>query len=279
METGKETIIVPHDFTVVGDYALENALVISQAMQNEIVILHIVKTQPEIAAAETKCKELSEQFFKDHFVKPKFIVRQGSIFADIGEIASEVNANLVVMGTHGIKGVQKITGSWALKVIVHSEVPFIIVQSPPASKKFEKIVFPIDFRTENKEKNSWVTYLASYYQTKFFFLKQDVKDKTFKAKVQANTAFARKYFDSKGIEYEMHTAPGKRKFAKETIEFAKQTRADLILIMTTRDISLADYALGADEQQIIANGEKIPVMCVNPNPALKRKGGFSAMGG
>ena len=279
METGKETILVPHDFTVVGDYALENALVISQTMENELIIVHIVKKESEIEAAETKCKEIAEAFFKEHFVKPGFLVREGSIFHDIAEIATELNANMVVMGTHGVKGVQKLTGSHALKVIVHSVVPFIIVQGPPSRKKFEKVVFPIDFRSENKEKNTWVSYLAKYYQTKFYFLKQDVKDKSFRTKVQANTIFARKYFDSKNIDYEIHTAPGKKKFSKETIDFAKQVDADLILIMTTRDISLADFALGANEQQIIANEEKIPVMCVNPNPELRRSGGFSAMGG
>jgi nucleotide-binding universal stress UspA family protein len=279
MEKGKETILVPHDFTIIGDYALENALVISQVMENEIVMVHIVASRSEIDSAKKKCEEIAEKFFKEHFVKPKYIVREGSIFADIGKIASEANANLVVMGTHGIKGVQKLTGSKALKVIVSSSVPFIIVQGPPAFKKFEKIVFPIDFRVENKEKNAWVSYLANYYQTKFYFLKQDVRDKSFKAKVQSNTLFARKYFDSKNIEYEIHTAPGKKKFSRETIDFAKQMGADLILVVTTRDISLADYAFGAEEQQIIANDQRIPVMVANPNPDLKRRGGFSAMGG
>ncbi len=279
MEKGKEAILVPHDFTIVGDYALENALVISQTMENKLIIVHIVKKKSEIEAAEAKCKEISEAFFKKHFVKPEFLVREGSIFHDIAEIATEMNANLVVMGTHGLKGVQKFTGSYALKVIVDSVVPFIIVQGLPDKKKFEKIVFPITFRTENKEKNTWVSYLAKYYQTKFYFLKQDVKDKSFRTKVQANTIFARKYFDSKNIDYEIHTSPGKKNFAKETIDFAKQVDADLILIMTKRDITLADFALGANEQQIIANNEKIPVMCVNPNPDLRRSGGFSAMGG
>jgi len=279
MEKGREAILVPHDFTEVGDYALENALVISQIMENELVIVHIVKKDTEIEAAEAKCNDISEAFFKEHFVKPRHMVKVGSIFSDIADIANEMNANLVVMGTHGIKGVQKLTGSNALKVIIHSSVPFIIVQGPPAKKKFEKIVFPIDFRSENKEKNTWVNYLASYYKTKFYFLKQDVKDKTFRLKVQANTKFARKYFDSKDIDYEIHTAPGKKKFSKETIAFAKQVDADLILIMTTRDINFADFALGANEQETIANKEKIPVMCVNPNPELRRSQGFSAMGG
>jgi hypothetical protein len=178
-----------------------------------------------------------------------------------------------------MKGMQKLTGSWALKVVVNSTVPFIIVQSSPEAKKFENIVFPIDFRTENKEKMQWVNYLYEYYKTKFYLIKQDPKDRIFKAKVRSNLLFARKYMEGKHIEHEIHTAPGSKKFYQETIDYAKEIHSDMILVMTTRDISIADYALGADEQHIIANKEKIPVMCVNPDPSLRRSGGFSAMGG
>ncbi len=48
---------------------------------------------------------------------------------------------------------QKFTGSWALKVIVGSEVPFIVVRDKPHhQEKIRNIIFPIDFRSENKEK-------------------------------------------------------------------------------------------------------------------------------
>lgn len=279
MAKSEKTIVVPHDFTPIGDYALQHALVISKIMDNPIYIIHITKDEKDIPSAEYKCKEICDKTFKEHFIEPKFIVREGNIFKDIGEIAGEINANLVIMGTHGRKGIQKLTGSWALKVVVNSTVPFIIVQAPPLYKKFEKIVFPIDFRTENKEKMQWVNYLYDYYKTKFYLIKQEPKDRIFKAKVRSNLIFARKYMESKNIDYDIFTAPGKKKFYQETIDLAKEKKADMILVMTTRDISLADYALGADEQHIIANKEKIPVMCVNPDPSLRRVGGFSAMGG
>ncbi len=279
MGKSDKTIVVPHDFTQVGEYALEHALVISPIMRNDIVLVHVVKDNSEIPLAEKRCEEIAENIFKEHFIKPVYVVREGSIFKDIGLIADEVNANLVIMGTHGRKGIQKVTGSWALKVIVNSTVPFIIVQAPPVKKRFEKIVLPIDFRSENKEKIQWVNYLSEYYKTRFLIFKQNYKDRIFQTKIRNNLAFTKKFLDSKGIEYEIHTAPGKKKFYQEIIDFANNLDADMILVMTTRDISFADYALGADEQHIIANNEKIPVMCVNPNPSLKRVGGFSAMGG
>ncbi|NMB71290.1 MAG: universal stress protein, partial [Bacteroidales bacterium] len=67
------------------------------------------------------------------------------------------------MGTHGIKGMQKFLGSWALKVIVKAKVPFIVVQAPPASDAYKNVVFPINYRKESKEKIRWSSFLSYYY--------------------------------------------------------------------------------------------------------------------
>ena len=275
----RQTILVPHDFSEVADYALQHAILVSENTGNDITIVNIIDNDSKYDTALEKCNEIAGNIFKKYFLKPKVVIKTGSIFTAIGKVAKETNANLVIMGTHGIKGMQKLTGSWALKVIVHSEVPFIIIQEPPKSKKFSKIVFPIDFKIENKEKNQWVNYLANHYQSKFFLITQDVKDKIFKRRIKSNMLFAKKYLISRNIEFEIHTAPAKTKFWIGTISYAKEINADLILIMTTRDIGFADYAFGANEQNILANPEGIPVMCINPNTCLQKGGGFSAMGG
>lgn len=274
----KNTILIPHDFTEVADYALQHALTIAENTGDNIAMVHIIDSESKHDSALEKCNEIAEKTFEKYYRKPKVVVKTGSIFTAIGETAREVNASLVVMGTHGMKGVQKLTGSWALKVIVHSEVPFIIVQKPPKSKKFDKIVFPIDFKSENKEKNRWVNYLSKYYKSKFHLITKDSKDKAFKKRLNSNIIFSKKYLTERNVEFEVQKAPLKDKFWKATVNYAKELNADLILIMATRDISITDYAFGANEQKILANPEGIPVMCINPKSKLYR-GGFSAMGG
>jgi hypothetical protein len=44
--------------------------------------------------------------------------------------------------------------------------------------------------------------------------------------------------------------------------------------MTTKNITAADYILGASEQYIIANSSKIPVCCVNPKASFAKVGQF-----
>ena len=80
------------------------------------------------------------------------------------------------------------------------------------------------------------------------------------------------------VNYEIVTTPGTQSFKKEIVSFAKEHKADFILVMATRDIRWIDYLLGAPEQYIIANPENLPVMCMNPRPA-KLASGFRAAGG
>jgi hypothetical protein len=67
------------------------------------------------------------------------------------------------------------------------------------------------------------------------------------------------------------------KLAQHTIDFAQKINADLILIVTTKNITFADYVLGASEQYIIANSSKIPVCCINPRSSFVATSQF--MGG
>ena len=78
-------------------------------------------------------------------IRPSVIVKTGNIFEEIKSIIGECDAEIAVMGTHGMKGLQKFTGSWALKVIAGSKAPFVVVQDKPTEADIHKIVLPLDF--------------------------------------------------------------------------------------------------------------------------------------
>jgi nucleotide-binding universal stress UspA family protein len=278
MANSVKPLMVPWDFTQVGEYALEHAVKIARIDGNPVYLVHIAKKKDEVGKLRGILDAQAVEAFKKYSIKPHTIVRYGTIFSSLGEIADEIDAEMVIMGTHGIKGMQKLTGSWALKVIVSSKVPFVIVQSPPEDNKFDHIVLPIDFRKEDKEKVNWLVYLYKHFNSKIHILKPQKSDKRLLHGVNTNILFTKKILDQKHVEYDIITAPGNKSFARETIEYAVQIKAGLIVIMTTKNIGLADYVMGADEQYIIANSAKIPVMCINPRVGLTT-GGFAAMGG
>ncbi len=278
MEQYSNLILVTWDFTEKSVVALEHAIDIAKVINHDIAIIHIVKKESEVADAEKKIADSVREKFANINVKPKIVVKEGTIFTTINELSSEIRARMTVMGTHGIKGMQKVLGSWALKVIAGSKAPFMVVQDSPRGETLENIVIPISFRKENKECVNWATYFAKRFRTKFFLFRARNTDPNYIKGVDSNIFFINKFFSSKGIRFEIETATSGGDFAKETVAYAKDIKADAILIMTTRDIKLADYVLGAQEQYIIANSEQIPVICINPRPT-KIGGSFSTSGG
>lgn len=277
MEEHKKLIVVPWDFTHVAGHALAHAVKISRMVGDDICLLHIVDPgiNPKNAAEKKgQLKLLTEENSKKYNVPILYHVTKGSIFTAIAEFANDKEASLVVMGTHGMKGMQKLTGSWALKVIVKSKIPFIVVQDPPGDQeRYHNIVFPVDFRGENKEKMKMAIYMGKYFESKIHMLVAVSTDKNILKMTNINLNFAVKYLIQNNIDYEIHKIP-KGNFAQQTIDFGQKINADLLLIMTTKNITVADYVIGASEQYIIANSSKIPVCCINPKSTFAKVGQF-----
>jgi nucleotide-binding universal stress UspA family protein len=280
MEEHKKIIVVPWDFTLVAEHALAHAVKISRMIGNEVGLLHIVDSgiKPNVEREKKiLLQHVAEENSKKYNMPVASYISKGSIFSAIAEFVNEKEASLVVMGTHGMKGMQKLTGSWALKVIVKSRVPFIVVQDPPADQeRYHNIVFPVDFKRENKEKIKMTIFMGKYFDSKIHILVTTSTDQSLVKKTKINLAFAIKYLIQNNIEYEIHEVP-KGNFAQQTLDFAQKINADLILIVTTKNITFADYVIGASEQYIIANSSKIPVCCVNPRTSFAKSGQF--MGG
>ncbi len=282
MEEKKKLVVVPWDFTKVAESALAHAVKIGRQVNSDICLLHVVNTgigTREEGEKKSLLKHIADENSVRYNIPIQSAVVKGSIFSAIAEYANEEdrNASLVVMGTHGMKGMQKLTGSWALKVIVKSKIPFIVVQDPPVDQnRYHNIVFPVDFRVEDKEKMGMAIFMGKYFDSKIHILKGTPSDKGLAAKVNKNLNFAVKYLIQNNVEYEIHeTSSGKT--AQKTIDFANKINADLILIVTTKSPTFADYMLGASEQEIIANSSRIPVCCVNPKASFANTSQF--MGG
>ena len=278
MEEHSNLVLVTWDFTEKSVFALEHAISIAKVINHDIALINIVKKESEVADTEKSILEAIHDKFENLTIKPKIIVKPGTIFTTIAELTTEIDARMVVMGTHGIRGMQKVLGSWALKVIAGSKSPFIVVQDSPKNNTLRNVVLPITFKKENKECINWANYFAKRYGTKFHIFRAKNTDPSYVKGVESNIYFISKFFNSKNIRHDIQNATATGDFAKETVAYAKEIEADSILIMTTRDIGFTDYVLGAQEQYIIANTEKIPVICINPRP-MKIGGSFSTSGG
>jgi nucleotide-binding universal stress UspA family protein len=268
MEKSEKELIVTYDFTPVSENALAHALRVSKYTESPIRLLHVLETGCDSSVREEKKNKLQiicNEFFEKYGIKISCEILTGTIFNTIARYASDNDARMVIMGTHGIKGMQKLTGSWALKVIAPSKVPFLVVQDKPSGKhRFTDIVFPIDFKAETREKLYWAIFLGKYFNSRVHLLKPPTTDKAISKMVNSNQNFAVRYLVQNNIDYKIHVTKKSGNFGNQTISFAQEIDADLILITTTKGMNMTDFVLGLPEQEIIANSARIPVMAVNP---------------
>ena len=273
MKNFEHSILVAYDFTEVAMDAVAYAVYFSKVLETGVTLLHIVKKEAEESEMEEQLANEAKKINEIYGVTPSVLIREGTIFKTINDVAHEFSCMMVVMGTHGMKGLQKLTGSWALKVIIGSKVPFLVVQAQPrVGLDMKKVVFPVDFKTENKEKLKWAQFMSKYFGSKIYLFSATSKDGVIEARTKANLVFSKSFLEEKNIDYELVLSPDTASFGEEIIDFAEKNIADLVIITTTRDIAFHDYILAAKEQYMIANSAKIPILVINPRTDLMRYG-------
>ena len=153
------------DFTPVSDIALEHAIVVGKAFDSEILLLHIIGSKKEMTDARLRMEAWKEKAEGNYPHKVSTAVRIGSIFEDIDDVAVEQDANLVIMGTHGLKGMQFLTGGRALRIVTNCSTPFIITQERGIKDTgYDDIVVPLDLHQDTKQKLSTVAEMAKYFK-------------------------------------------------------------------------------------------------------------------
>jgi len=270
-------ILVPTDFSEQAATAIQHAATIAKVSGDEIRLIHVVNsdTKTKLKKAGESLDDLNAKMAaevakieKTYGVKAGQHLREGSIFTTIGEVAEEIGARLMVMGTHGVVGMQHITGAWAVRVITSSTVPAIVVQKKKlvSEKGYENIVFPVDSAKETKQKVIHTVAMAKHFGSTVHILSSHEDDEFIANARDRNVSWAEGMFKKNGVAYTITqgTKSG-GDFAKQIIKFAAGKNADLIVILTyDAEMNLKTFVLGADNERIINNDAQIPTMCVNP---------------
>jgi nucleotide-binding universal stress UspA family protein len=256
--------LVPTDYSKVADCAVNHAVKLAQTLKGEVVLLHVIAKEKDVEENKLKLRKISKEISTASDVKVDFIVRVGNIFDDIGKVASEIKANLIIMGTHGVKGFQHVTGSHALKVITNSKVPFIVVQQRNIRQGYSKIILPLELAKETKQKISLTIAMAKYFNSKVYIFSPLETDEYFKNTAVRNLNYTKSEMQINKIPFETETAEKSGNFVKQLLQYSSKIDADLITMLNIQDKGLTEFIAGPDEQQIITNESQIPVLCINP---------------
>lgn len=261
-----KTILAPTDFTPVGDAALQHANIFAERMLKPITLLHVIDNYSEKHEAMERLKPIALANQKATGIQTDFTTSTGTIFEQIGHAADILNAAFVVMGTHGITGMQKITGSKALKVISKSHKPFVVVQKVPSNNPYKTIIVPMSHQPESKQPLFHIMHIAKLFNATCHIIHDTSKDPHTENNIKNNVAYAENFLSDNGIEYRTAKVDITLGDFNETVlRYAKHHHADLITLITPQNISLIEFLMQPAEQFIIANEEGIPVMCIHPD--------------
>jgi nucleotide-binding universal stress UspA family protein len=267
MSQNTRKILVPTDFSAVAVNALDHAITLAQHSEAEVYLLHVVAKQSDVEDARKQLDGiLAKTQEKAGSVKLNKLVRVGSIYEDIGDAAAEIDASLIVMGTHGMRGMQFLTGSRALRVITSSQVPFIVVQERSIKANgYDSIVVPLDLHKETRQKLTLVADMAKYFNSKVHLITPREDDEFLHKQLVNHIKFANQYLDERGIAHDATIADeGSGDFVKAVVRHAVKLDADLIAIMNLAQGNIFGVLGVPYEQEVLTNEAHIPVMCMNP---------------
>ena len=158
-------IIIPVDFSKHSEYALETAAALAKKYNAELIVMHMLElSESIISSSESENNEetafmlmVAKKQFDSFLDKPYLeevsitpLIKHHKVLKEVDKVASEIGADLIVMGSRGHNDYDGIfTGSNTEKVVRYSNTPVLVVKSKPASIDFDSIVLATDFSEES----------------------------------------------------------------------------------------------------------------------------------
>lgn len=253
--------LVPYDFTDEARSALDHARAISKVLPGHVELLHIISGEEQREDAVQQFADLQKQLSIQDVEDVIYKVRVGDIFTDISKEAEEGEAELMIMGTHGAKGLQKLFGSYAIKVITSSNTPFIITQKQGPRESINLIVLPVDLSRERVQVVKFASNLAEKFKAEIHLVCKPESDEFLVKKLQNNITRARQYMQKRGVQHRVVTLDGKASFHQEVINYGAKNRADLFAVAHFPESMLPQFERFS--QELITNKLELPVLIVN----------------
>lgn len=268
----KKTIIVPVDFTSVSHNALQYACELSKLDKSEIIAAHLLESNmpAEIMALKdiniatrmilermtnAIIKKINDDL--DNFILDLKLIygdviqtslTHGNIFHTFNDIAAKYSSSLIVMGTHGIHGLQHLIGSRAYKVVVNTPIPFLIIQNEEHYRSIDMIYFAFKNNEQFRNYVPMIHTLSGYFPGKYFINILESNENSVPKELEpiAN----RITIINKGL------------YAENIIECAVLENANAICICIDEFENIDGSVYGTTQEKILDNKYKLPVLCL-----------------
>ncbi|RMF93803.1 MAG: universal stress protein [Candidatus Schekmanbacteria bacterium] len=298
MENLFKRILVPVDFSDGSMNSFNLAEFFSKDRGSKIILVHIISepliTDPIHSSeyftpkiiADLK-EELEEKIQEEYVEKSNLkndietVVLRGYPPTEIISLIEKTNADLVVMGTHGRKGLAHLLlGSVTEKVIRASKVPVITMRVDtviaPESYNIKKILVPYDFSQLSEKSLHLAERIANFYHSEIdlvfvnqpityypyylsdYISEEDVLEKIDEEIKEKLEALANRE-ESKNIKVDTFVKRGEP--YEKIIELSEELASNLIVMGTHGRSGIAHVVIGSVAERVIRSSH-IPVMTV-----------------
>ena len=302
-----DNILLPTDFSACADHALTHAVEAADRFGARLHLLHVVnELDPDwygITDAQDRAVKLREQIQaeaeerlqklapeKDHDFDTTVSLQLSFDVADsIHEYVEERNIDLVVMGTHGRKGLDRLMlGNVANKIVRHAPCPVMTVREevPWTDEEedvtYQDILAPTDFSDHSKDALRAAKTFASAYQARLhlLFVAEQRTVPTFSdtgipgvgvvemdPEIVKNAERALEQLDKNvggpEVESAYHVREGN--VSRDVIDFSETRGVDLIVMATRGLTGVSRFLLGSNTERIVRVAP-CPVLTIPTDP-------------
>ena len=266
-------ILVPTDFTKTADHALAHAANIAKKSGDRICLLHIHNSHSEKllkdaghggVSLEEYMKSVASQVEKDWGVNCVVKIEEGSITTDINRVALDPEMKMMVIATHGTKGLwQNLFGSDMLKIASKAPIPVLIVPDGFEPRPtYERIVFPFGSHDKYQNKVDAVGFLAGLFGCEVEIYSADKAGTQLSKKTIENVEEAESKFDEKGVKYKVVHEESEGfsiGYAKQTLKHAESVKADIVAVMSVASTE-HEHISDSDKERLINNQSGIGIL-------------------
>lgn len=257
----KKLYLVLYDFTPVSEKALAYALHLGKSVEIEIKLVHLAENR---AIGMAKLKQLNNLIQKTETprgVKLTQLVKIGDIFSRIGKVVKEEKPQLIIMGTHGMKGTQWLFGSFALKLLQSTECPFLIVQKKTKIEDIDHISVPIDLSKESMQIANIAGSMAKIMKANLTVLTEKQSDPILNTRILNRLGIIQKEYDEMGVKATTHFVIHKGKYENKILKHAEENNVGLIALAYHSESLLPQF--DTFTQELITNETGLPVLIIN----------------
>ncbi|MEP3837012.1 MAG: universal stress protein [Algibacter sp.] len=270
-------IIIPIDFSKHSEYALKTAAKLAKKHGAELLVLHMLEMSDIMLSASDGLQnqktafflQLAEQKFKDFLnktyledVKVTPIIKHFKVFSEVNEVAKSYNADLIVMGSHGVNGLTEyFVGSNTERVVRSSNIPVLVVKNDMRDVDFDVVAFACDFNEESIKSYLNAKEMFKNEVAKLYLIHVNLPNERFKSSLEIEKKVVNFFIKAEGHLDKMEDVFYVSDYTVENgvLNCANKIGADLIIVPTHGRKGLAHFLQGSIGEDV-ANHATLPVM-------------------